>query len=561
MDSDKGFFLNKVLMNGIKEMVFVISVDKDSNFFYKFLNQTVLERTILTKDVIGKSIQEVYPKKIADHLIEKYTEVLKTQESLTYEDIYESSYGTKHSETTLTPLYEEQDNGVYIVALVKDITKRKLTELKIQQSRDALDINKQKYRSLFDYNLDGILSIDLNGNILNGNKAVETVFGCKAEEFIDRPYSKLITSQNLEEAEQSFKDALNGKPKSRQLTILHSSGETIEVIMKFTPIIVNEEIVGIYGIFKDINEQIKLGRKYKESEDLSRIITENSNDLITIINSDYEIVYVSPSYKKVLAFDDTEYIRNSFLHNVHQEDANAIQESFVTSIKNHQPWKEQFRQMHGNGDWIWSELHGSPVYDEKDRFVHMVVVSRNITLRKDYELKLQYMAYHDPLTELPNRRLFMDQLTLQLQKVMETDDRLALIMMDLDEFKKINDKFGHDMGDKVIQEFGKRINEIIRDEDMLARLGGDEFIVLLPDISSSEDVEELAKRIIDNMNEPWCVDGQVVVTTTSMGIVISPPQKSITPNDICKYADKALYNAKEDGKNNYKVYDFQEVEA
>ncbi|SEQ92420.1 PAS domain S-box-containing protein/diguanylate cyclase (GGDEF) domain-containing protein [Virgibacillus subterraneus] len=558
MSYDKSLFFNNVLMNGIKEMVFIIAIDNNRDFCYEFLNHAAIKQTILTDKVIGRTIQDVYPQKTANFLIEKYTTAIELKDGLSYEDFYEAPSGIKYSETTLTPLCDNDGICTHIVALVKDITRRRMTEFEIQKSKNDLYRNKQKYRSLYDYNLDAIFSLSLTGNIQNGNSAVESVFGYNAKEMKNSPFTELFASKDKDLASKNFRNVIKGIPQEHQLTILNKSNEMVEVIVKLTPIIINDDIVGIYGIFKDINEQIQLGRKYKESEDQFRIITENSNDLITMIDNQGEIVYVSPSYKEVLDYEENEYINKPFLHNVHTDDRGRLQESFIESIRNKTTWKEQFRQKHGDGDYIWSELLGSPVYDDENQFTHMVVVSRNITLRKDYEQQLQHMAYHDPLTGLPNRRYFVKQLTEHIERIKDTDQRLALIMMDLDKFKLINDKMGHSIGDQVIQEFGLRISKVIRDEDLLARLGGDEFTLLVPNITSTNDVLEIANRIINIMNEPWCVEKYDFGITTSLGIVVSSSKAPENASEMLKYADKELYEAKKAGRNDYRLYDFMQ---
>ncbi|SFB28985.1 PAS domain S-box-containing protein/diguanylate cyclase (GGDEF) domain-containing protein [Lentibacillus halodurans] len=555
MNAAASRFFHNVLTNGIREMVFIIRVDGDQNFYYEFLNDAAKERTMLTEVVIGKTFHGVYPKQTAEFLTQKYKKVLDLQEVMTYEDSYESPDGIKYSETTLTPLY---DNGqcIHIVALVKDITQRKLTEYGIQKSKNELDRNKQKYRSLYDYNLDAILSLDLSGNILNGNNAAASVFGYQTREIRNSLFTDLIYTDDIEIANEIFKNVRSGKPQMRQLRVLHKSSGVVEVIVKFTPIVIEGAIVGIYGIFKDINDQILLGKKYRESEDHFRIIADNSNDLITMINKYGYIVYVSPSYKEVLDHETDEYIGQHFLHNVHTDDVDHLQNSFTHSIVTHTTWKEQFRQKNGTGDYIWSELRGTPVYNEEEQFTHMVVVSRNITLRKDYEQQLQHMAYHDPLTGLPNRRYFMEQLVSQLETIKGTKRRLAIIMMDLDQFKTINDRMGHDIGDKVIQEYGRRISSVICESDLLARLGGDEFILMLPNAKSQQDVTNVAGRILRVINEMWHVENNEFYTTTSLGIIISSPYSPESANTLLKHADKQLYKAKKSGKNNYRVYDF-----
>src|SRR5690606_8519611 len=153
---------------------------------------------------------------------------------------------------------------------------------------------------------------------------------------------------------------------------------------------------------------------------------------------------------------------------VHPDDIPPLIESFEQSKTSGKAWVAQFRQKHQKLGWIWSELRGSPVYNHEKTFKQMVVLSRDISLRKNYEDKLKYFAYHDTLTGIPNRRFFNIKLKEALDDHESTGERFAIIIMDLDHFKSINDTFGHDIGDKAISEFSLRVGKRIRSVDTLA---------------------------------------------------------------------------------------------
>ncbi|GAB4073836.1 hypothetical protein GCM10028778_13390 [Barrientosiimonas marina] len=439
MQSSDASLFQRVLAKGIGEIVFVITVDEQGRFYYDFLNQAAKEWTGLTADVIGQTIHDVYPVTIADHLVQQYRKVLETEDIVTYEDHYESTAGTKYSETTLTPLFTD-GRCSHIAALVRDVSDQKANERKLRRSLDKLTENKQKFR---------------------------------------------------------------------------------------------------------------------ESENRLRIITDNTNDLITMIDHDGYITYVSPSYEKILEHDAEEYIGKHFLHNIHPDDTKPLVESFRHSVETHIVWQDQFRQRNRSGEYIWSELRGTPVYDANNAFTHMVVVTRNITIWKDYELKLQYMAYHDPLTGLPNRRYFMEQLSWQLEDMAGRTDCLAIMMMDLDQFKTINDQLGHHIGDQTIQEFAERVNKNVRGNDLLARHGGDEFMLLLPGIEGTCDVLKVVDRIQQAVNQAWCIGQHEFTTTSSLGIVISSSSTPESSRTLLEEADNQLYKAKQSGKNGYQIYDFK----
>jgi diguanylate cyclase (GGDEF)-like protein/PAS domain S-box-containing protein len=546
-------FIDRVLMEGITNMVFVMRVGEDSEFYYEFLNRAAMEWTGLNQSVLGKCLRSIYPEEKADFLSEHYNRVKANLESLTFEDTYISPLGERYyTETKLTPLLNEMLKCTHIVALVQDITEKKWSEFEIKESRESLNESREQYRSLFHYNSDAIFSFDLKGRIISGNAAVENVTGYLLNELIGSTFYSLVTTESVNPTKENFQLTLSGLAKNFRTAILNKSGRRIELIVEFTPIIIHKEVVGVYGILKDITENVELHKKYEESENRFKIIAENVNDLITLINETREIIYVSPSCKEILGFNHHEYIGKSYLHNVHPDDIEKFEKAFSFSKEHCQPCKVQFRQRHRTKGWIWSELHAAPVYDGHGRFINMVMLARDITLRKEYESRLKYLAYHDSLTELPNRRLFKKHLMAALKENQKAKDGLAVIMMDIDHFKNINDQMGHDIGDEVIKEFGKRIRKNIRESDIVSRLGGDEFVILLRQVGTIENAEAIAENIQKSMLHPWNIKHYTLKVTVSMGIAMAPSQGA-TVNSMLKNSDKALYSAKSSGRNTYKT--------
>ncbi|WP_164669273.1 diguanylate cyclase domain-containing protein [Virgibacillus doumboii] len=311
----------------------------------------------------------------------------------------------------------------------------------------------------------------------------------------------------------------------------------------------------ITGRKKSERELISSRAKLRESEKQFRIIAENSSDLITLLDRNGRINYVSPSYEEVLGFDHEEYLGKHYSHNVHPDDMDKVEKTYSEAVENNQNWHIQFRQKNSSGDWLWSELRGAPVFDEEDHFLYMVVVTRDIALRKKYEAKLKHFAYHDSLTGLPNRRFFKKCLADELKAFEEGMDRFAVIMLDIDHFKDINDSMGHDVGDEVIEEFGRRLKLSIRDTDIVARLGGDEFIILLPGVGSAHNAVKIAEKMKTSLQYPWKIKQYKLPLTTSIGIAL-PSLQGDTVSNILKNADISLYEVKESGRNNIGVPTF-----
>lgn len=548
--------LEQVLMEGIKDLVFIMRAAEHHSFFYDFLNRTAMEKTGLTQSIVGKSFYDIYSDEKADFLLEYYKKVVDSRESLSYEDSYVSNSGERYySKTNLTPLFDQNNNCTHVLAVVEDITEKKKAEANIQKYLQRLDESEKRYFSLFYYDSDAIFSLDLEGRIKDGNLAVESAAGYSLKELINTELMSLIVPQSGRMEYDYFQMALQGKIVKYDTALRNKSGQIVEVSMKFTPIIIHNKVVGIYAVLKDISESVKLLSKLAESEHQFRFITENISDLIAVIDEKGHITYASPSYKSILEHDPEEYIGKSFFHhNIHPKYMDSLEEKITESLTSGKNCKIQFKQHHQSKGWIWFELHGTPVFNAFGQFAHMVLVSRDISFQKKYESRLERFAYHDALTKLPNRRFLTKQLRNAVESFKEQKKSLAVIMLDLDNFKCVNDSFGHSVGDAVIWEFGRRIRNSIRDRDIVARLGGDEFIVLLPEVEAEHELIAIIENIQEAVNAPWKINKNILEITSSIGVAIANGNlQTIDENQLLKIADQSLYKAKTHGKNTYRI--------
>ncbi|MGA9349291.1 MAG: diguanylate cyclase [Anaerolineae bacterium] len=183
----------------------------------------------------------------------------------------------------------------------------------------------------------------------------------------------------------------------------------------------------------------------------------------------------------------------------------------------------------------------------------LLTTARDITERKRTEEQLAYMATHDPLTGLPNRMLFNDRLTVALAHAQRNWQKLAVMLLDLDHFKDVNDTLGHSVGDKLLQAVGERLTSLLRKSDTIARMGGDEFMLILPKIARVEDTARVAQKVLESFRGPFVFDGHEVHITTSIGIAIYPNDGE-DADTLMRDADMAMYRAKAQGRNNYQHY-------
>jgi diguanylate cyclase (GGDEF)-like protein/PAS domain S-box-containing protein len=242
----------------------------------------------------------------------------------------------------------------------------------------------------------------------------------------------------------------------------------------------------------------------------------------------------------------------TFLHPDDREHTNAAIESH---LKDRVPFNVEQRLRTKSGEYRWFNSRGQAVWGEDGQPIRMVGSTTDITERKRTEEELAYMATHDALTGLPNRWLLNDRLTLELARAQRHQQKLTVMLLDLDDFKRVNDTLGHTVGDKLLQDVGKRLTSFVRKSDTVARMGGDEFMLMLlfPRIKEDGDAARIAQRILAAFRKPFTFDSHEIRITTSIGIAIYPNDGK-DADTLIKNADIAMYRAKAQGRDNYQRY-------
>lgn len=532
----------KALMNGIQEMIFIVRVEQDG-LFYEFVNQSAMEKTDIDHTAAGKTFYETQTQELADMIHSQYMKVLNSNGPVEYEDSYVDPEGNlRYSNTRLTPMFDDQGNCSHIVSIVKDITNEVLAKQESVEACQSLEESRSYYHSLFEHNADAILTLDLKGYIKGANPVGQMLSQLPMKELIGRRVLDFVVPEDRRRTLKNFRKAKNGIYTNFRVTINQNDNEHLGVLVKFIPIKIQEVTTGFYVILKDMRELDQMVELYMESEKNFRVIAENANDVIILINHRKEYLFISPSLEDIFGYSPDEYKVKEPFHNIHPEDLKKLYETLSISIKNGAVCKIRIRVSHKDGHWIWSELNGTPVFDENDNYRHMVMIVRDISMQKDYETKLEFYAYHDPLTGLPNRRYFQEALEKALSDYHSKGNNFAVLLLDIDKFKGINDKWGHETGDAVIREFGNRLKAGIYKEDLAARLGGDEFIILLPGIDSVKSASLVMNKIRQAMMLTWELDDIVLSVSTSIGMTM--PHVESTLSSILKEADKAMYEEK-----------------
>ena len=283
-----------------------------------------------------------------------------------------------------------------------------------------------------------------------------------------------------------------------------------------------------------------------ESEERHRGLVENINDVIFTLDTSGNITYVSPAVERLSSYKTGELTGQSFAKLIYPDDLPELKNKYLALLAGRmEPW--EFRVFDKDGRIRFVRSSSRPVYQD-GRVVGTTGLLIDITERRKLELKLEEMAAHDFLTGLPNRALLYDRLNVAMAQAPRNNKKMAVMVMDLDHFKGINDEYGHSTGDKLLQNVARRLTGVIRQGDTVARLGGDEFVLLLPDLNHVDEALEVARRTLDAIAEPIVLDEIVLRVTTSIGIAVCSGNDR-DGESLIKKADAAMYEVKNSSRN------------
>ncbi|WP_051906786.1 EAL domain-containing response regulator [Methylomarinum vadi] len=286
---------------------------------------------------------------------------------------------------------------------------------------------------------------------------------------------------------------------------------------------------------------------------LKQAFLDNTPDAVFATDDNRRIISVNHGFSKLTGYNEQEVLQQpSDILNPEQFDKNFFQ-PIAAALKSRQFWQGETTIRHRNGHTIPVWQCVSILKDSRGNISQSISVLRDISQQKAFEASIQFQANYDPLTRLPNRTLFMDRLNSAIKQGKRNQKKLALMLVDLDKFKWINDNLGHHAGDLLLQETGKRLQASVRNSDTVARLGGDEFAIVVPDLDKASDAEVIARKIFDNFKRHLYIDRQQVFISGSIGITLYPDDGN-TSDDLLKNADSAMYMAKHNGRNCYYYY-------
>ncbi len=407
---------------------------------------------------------------------------------------------------------------------------------------------------------DALLATDIDERITLMNPVAESLTGWSQDEALGRPVAEVFVIEN----------ALTGAPAEIPVAQVIREGRVVG-LANHTILVARDgarhhiadsaapirnargELQGVVLVFRDVSEEYALREALANSELHFRTLANSGQALVWTSALDMGRDYFNEPWLRFTGRTLQQELGLGWASGVHPEDQDRCLDTYRTAFQRNEPFSMEYRLRHVDGGYHWIIDQGSPRHDTQGQFVGYVGHCMDITEAKRAEAEIERLAYHDALTGLPNRVLFLDRLTQALAASRRNRRCGAVLFVDLDHFKRINDVHGHALGDAVLREVAQRLEYYLRLEDTVARLGGDEFVILLPDLSADlEDAGSLAlavaEKIRSALENPVVIDSQEYVTGASIGITLFPKDAE-SVDDLMREADTAMYRAKERGRN------------
>lgn len=434
-----------------------------------------------------------------------------------------------------------------IVYNARDITERK-------QAEDALRESEERFRHLAENSPVGIYQLSAERAPVYLNPALRAMLEIETiDDLAGRPFEGLFSEESLATMREHHARRAEGQASTYEVELIGVMGTRRSVLVSGAPVYDSSgRPLASLGTVTDITERKQAERALQTSEERFRSLVQNASDLIAVIDPDTNFLYRSPSMARVLG-DESHQVRGRRLSDMlHPDDIDGVV-TFLGEVvggrRNAAPFEARVRC--GDGSWRAFEFVGT---DQRlnPAISGFVLNARDVTDRRDLEEQLRHQAFHDPLTGLANRVRFGDRLEHALERAGRQSASVALLFMDVDNFKAINDGMGHSIGDSALQHVARQLQRTLRPGDTAARLGGDEFAILVEDTTLDETVR-LAEQVLAALAMPLALDDEEVVVRASIGIAVSNGSEH-DADGLLRNADIAMYAAKDAGKARYQVY-------
>jgi diguanylate cyclase (GGDEF)-like protein/PAS domain S-box-containing protein len=448
------------------------------------------------------------------------------------------------------PLRDDEGRVNGLLAMCVDTTGAKRTERAL---KDQLHFT----RSLIDAIPNPVYFKDVEGRYQVYNRAWDEIFGA-GRNWIGRTGVDMFPGELGRVHSDRDRPLFEGASSTRyEVQVSMPSGATRELLYNKVSFVDQQGVVGgLIGTITDVTHYKETERALEASEARFRVLAESGIDLISVVAGDGKLSYQSGALRSLLGFDPAGTLGKDVFSMIHRDDVEHSRAAFRRILETRQTREAiEMRFRHYDGTWRTFESLGTNCLDNP-HIRGVVFNSRDVTDRKAIQQRIQHLAYHDNLTGLPNRGLLQDRLGHSIARAERGGRKVAVLFIDLDNFKNINDTLGHDVGDELLRQVSARLKECVRIEDTIARQGGDEFIVLIESLDDSRGASVVAQKILNVLRAPFPLAGTEQHVSGSVGIALYPDDGR-DAQTLMKSADTAMFHGKSQGKNTYQYFTSQ----
>lgn len=502
-----------------------------------------------SEKVLGKTLGQIFPARLADKYQEVSDRMLANPQVI---DIPGSPFRRPDGKllylrTISVPLFDIDGKPEYLLGIAVDITGRRAQELELRTKQAEL-------AAANDSSPLGLFHTDANGHCTYVNRAYEEISGLAGAEALGAGWAHSVHPQDRLKVFQAWGQATREhQPYQGTYRFAHKDGRIVWVSVKTAPILVDGKLQGYVGSVDDITARRSAEKALLKSEQHLRTIADTLPALVAYVDSEQRFRFNNLAYERLYGIP-RDAIRGKTVCELLGETMYLRMAPYIECALFGETVSFEIDE-HRQGRYHCFELTHTPQFDHEDggrRVVGFHVMGHDITSKKMHERRLVKMTQIDSLTGLLNRAGFQKKLADAMSDSRKSGVLMALIYMDIDYFKQINDTHGHPIGDALLKSFVARLSRALRSTDSVARLGGDEFTIIMEKLAKPQDAATIASKIGQAMQPPFSLEGRTVKVTVSIGLTYyrGGPEK---PEALLKQADDMLYQAKKAGRNTYRI--------
>lgn len=538
--------LDKVL-NALPDIVVITDggIGTDSGPRIEFVNQAFGE--FLGKhpqDIVGLPVSQFLKSYFGDATRTRFRTLITQGSPAQTRLVRTQDDGAKqYVEFHVVPILDPHGQLKHMIGVGRDVTQQCDALAKAVES-------EAYYRAIFDQSPHPVMIFSPAGEILSCNQAVLDRLGINMHELRKKSFAELVHPSDLQASFEHFKEAACGKtPAPLVARGRNRDGEYVEAAITDVPIVLDGKIVAVVAMMNDLTQL----RRLEERLRLSANALANIAEAAVITTPDLSVISANRAFTSITGYMEAEFVGRSPLELWADDADQPSTEEVRLAIERDGYWQGETKNRRKSGETYPSLTAISAVRDQQDRITHFVGVFSDVSKFKAYEERLEHLAHHDSLTNLPNRAMFECHVNTAISRSKRNGKPFALMFLDLDQFKAVNDSLGHRAGDELLRSVAKRLSESLRGTDVVARLGGDEFGMLLGDLTSSTDAARVAEKVLTALSTPHLQPSYELFTSASVGLAIYPDDGE-EPLTLLKNADAAMYLAKKEGRNTYRFF-------